>query len=169
VRANYDACRHTSDVLSVSFDFKMIKNFRMTPIGIIRSVYKTRDEVTESDRSEEISSIEVFKEYEAGLSDIEGFSHIIVVTWMHRSHFHGLKVKPLHFPEVLRGVFATRHPDRPNPIGLSVVQLLECRGNVLKVRGLDMLDGTPVIDIKPYLKSDRKDGGTHGWLTNRNI
>lgn len=147
----------------------MKEYFRIEPIGVIHCAYKTRDEVTKSDKREKISSIELLKEFEEGLSDIDGFSHIIVVSWMHKSHFRGLKVKPLHFPEELRGVFATRHPDRPNPIGLAVVQLLERKGNILRVRGLDMLDGTPVIDIKPYLETDRKDGGTLGWLTNRNI
>lgn len=147
----------------------MKEDFRIKPIGIIHCAFKTRDEVTKRDKREKISSIELFKEFEEGLSDIDGFSHIIVVSWLHQSHFRGLKVRPLHFPEELRGVFATRHPDRPNPIGLSVVQLLERRANILEVKGLDMIDGTPVIDIKPYLESDRRDGGTLGWLTDRDI
>ena len=146
-----------------------MKSLQIKPIGVVHSRFKTRDEVTRSERDREISSIEIFKEYEEGLSDIGGFSYIIVVSWLHKSDFRGLKVKPLHFPEELRGVFATRHPDRPNPIGLSVVQLVEQRNNVLRVRGLDMLDGTPVIDIKPYIESDRKEDVEFGWLTGRGI
>ncbi len=146
-----------------------MKNFQIKPIGVVHSGFKTRDEVTRSERDQEISSIEIFKEYEDGLKDIGGFSHVIVVSWMHKSDFHGLVVKPLHFPEGLRGVFATRHPDRPNPIGLSVVELIEHSNNVLRVRGLDMLDGTPVIDVKPYLKSDTKDNVTYGWLADRSV
>jgi len=146
-----------------------VKIFHIKPIGVIHSRFKTRDEVTRSERDREMSSIEIYREYEEGLSDIGGFSHIIVVSWLHKSDFRGLKVKPIHFPEELRGVFATRHPDRPNPIGLSVVELVEQSNNVLRVRGLDMLDGTPVIDIKPYVKSDRKDGVANGWLADRNV
>ena len=146
-----------------------MKSFHIKPIGVVHSRFKTRDEVTRSERDREMSSIEIYREYEEGLSDIGGFSHIIVVSWLHKSDFRGLKVKPIHFPEELRGVFATRHPDRPNPIGLSVVELVEQSNNVLRVRGLDMLDGTPVIDIKPYVKSDRKDGVANGWLADRNV
>ena len=143
--------------------------YRIKPIGIVHCSFKTRDEVTGSKRTENNAEIELFREYEEGLSDIDGFSHIILVWWMHKSHYRNLKVKPLHFPEELRGVFATRHPDRPNPIGLTVVQLLERKGNILKVKGVDMIDGTPLIDIKPYLESDRKDVGRIGWLTGRNV
>jgi tRNA-Thr(GGU) m(6)t(6)A37 methyltransferase TsaA len=144
-------------------------NFRLKPIGMVHSMYKTRDEVTRSKKSDVISRIELYKEYEEGLCDIEGFSHIIVVSWMHESAFRGLKVKPIHFPEESRGVFATRHPDRPNAIGLSVVELVKRKDNILEVKGLDMLDRTPVIDIKPYLGSDRKDDARLGWLTGRSI
>lgn len=147
----------------------MQDDFKLKPIGVIHSVYKTRDEVTRSKRGDVISRIELFKEYEEGLCDVEGFSHIIVVAWMHQSDFRRLKVKPLHFPEESRGVFATRHPDRPNPIGLSVVELVARKGNVLEVKGLDMLEGTPVIDIKPYTEGDRKAVARLGWLTDRGI
>ena len=147
----------------------MHDHFKLKPIGIIHSVYKTRDEVTRSKRSDVISRIELYEEYGEGLCDIDGFSHIVVVSWMHESDFRGLKVKPLHFPEESRGVFATRHPDRPNPIGLSVVELVARKDNILEVKGLDMLDRTPVIDIKPYIKSDRKDEPRLGWLTDRGI
>jgi tRNA-Thr(GGU) m(6)t(6)A37 methyltransferase TsaA len=147
----------------------MQDDFRLKPIGVIHSLYKTRDEVTGSKRGDVISTIELFKEYEEGLCDIDGFSHIIVITWLHRSEFRGLKVKPLHFPGELRGVFATRHPDRPNPIGLSAVQLIARKGNVLEVKGLDMLEGTPVIDIKPYTAGDRKADTRLGWLADRGI
>ena len=147
----------------------MKESYRIKPIGIIHCSFKTRDEITGSKMTEKIGEVELFREYEEGLSDIDGFSHIILVWWMHRSNYRNLKVKPLHFPEELRGVFATRHPDRPNPIGLTTVQLLERKGNILRVKGIDMIDGTPLIDIKPYLESDRKDDGRLGWLTGRNV
>jgi formylmethanofuran dehydrogenase subunit E len=147
----------------------MQDEFKLMPIGVIHSVYRTRDEVTRSKRGDVMSSIELFKEYEEGLCDVDGFSHIIVVTWMHQSDFRGLRVKPLHFPGESRGVFATRHPDRPNPIGLSVVELVARKDNVLEVMGLDMVEGTPVIDIKPYTEGDRKAETRLGWLKDRRI
>lgn len=115
------------------------------------------------DCSSVMGEIEIFKEYEKGLKDLEGFSHLIVLWLFHLSEGCSLIVKPLHF-EGRRGVFSTRHPDRPNPIGFSVVELLERRGNVLKVKGIDAVDGTPVLDIKPYLSLDRKDVVRGGWL-----
>ena len=107
--------------------------------------------------------IEVFPEYESGLKDIDDFSHLIVLWLFHTSKGYSLIVKPL-FYEGRRGVFATRHPDRPNPIGLSVVELLKRRGNVLEVRGLDAIDGTPVLDIKPYVSFDSVENSRGGWL-----
>ncbi len=83
---------------------------------------------------------------------------------MHKSHFKSLKVSPIYFPEIPRGVFATRHPDRPNPIGITAVELVERKNNILKVKGIDMLDKTPVIDIKPYTLGDIKESVITGWL-----
>jgi len=120
---------------------------RLRPIGIVHSPFK---HVWNVPRESEfiVGEIEVFEEYELGLEGIVGVSHLIILWVFHKSQGCSLRVKPLHHEDI-RGVFATRHPDRPNPIGFTVVKLLERRGRVLKVRGVDMVDGTPVVDIKP--------------------
>jgi tRNA-Thr(GGU) m(6)t(6)A37 methyltransferase TsaA len=108
--------------------------------------------------------VEVFEEYRQGLEDLEGFSHVILIFHFHRSEGYRLKVVPF-MDRVERGVFATRAPKRPNPIGLSVVALDRVEGGVLHVRNVDMLDGTPLLDIKPYVPEF--DGHTDvktGWL-----
>ncbi len=139
--------------------------YEVKPIGVVHSRFKTREEDIYSTLDENIGEIEIFKEYAEGLSDLEGCSHIIVIFWLHKSNFTSLKVRPLHHPEKLRGVFATRSPDRPNPLGMSVVRLIEHKGNVLKVKGMDMLDGTPVLDIKPYTKREKIDTAECGWVS----
>ncbi len=138
---------------------------RVKPIGVVRSSLRTREEVIRSKIEENVAEIEVFEEWKEGLEDLDGFSHIIVVFWMHKSSFRSLLVRPVYHPERQRGVFATRHPDRPNPIGLTAVELLKRDNNVLTVKGVDMIDGTPVLDIKPYTRRDMKDGVKFGWLT----
>jgi len=120
-------------------------------IGIIHTPFKTREETPiQPFRSKAIGQVEVFKEYEEGLTDIEGFSHIILLYNFHKSEGYSLMVKPF-LDDKLKGLFATRAPKRPNQIGLSVVRLLIREENVLFVEGIDVLDGTPLIDIKPYV------------------
>lgn len=143
----------------------MKKFYKVKPIGIVHFKLKTREELINSKIDENIGEIEIFKEYKKGLCDIDGFSHIAVIFWMHKSSFQSLKVRPIFHPDKLRGVFATRHPDRPNPIGLTIVELLERKGNILKVKGVDMIDGTMVVDIKPYTKSCQKVATKFGWLS----
>ncbi len=142
----------------------MNNSYKVKPIGIVHSSFKTGKEVINSKTNENVGEIEIFKEYEDGLSDLGGFSHIVVIFWMHKSSFRSLKVQPIYHPEKLRGVFATRHPDRPNPLGITIVELLERKGNILKVKGVDMIDGTPILDIKPYTKRDQKVPAEFGWL-----
>ena len=120
-------------------------------IGVIHSSYKTPAECPrQASKSVQIAEIEVFEEYAGGLKDIDGFSHIVVLYWLHKSQGHSLLVvtpwdaKP-------HGFFTTRSPRRPNPIGLSVVELIERKGNILRVKGIDACDGTPLLDIKPYV------------------
>ncbi len=120
---------------------------RLKSIGIVHSPFKRVKDIPRECGSI-VGEIEVFKEYEQGLEGVDRVSHLIILWLFHESKGYSLRVKPLHHEEV-RGVFATRHPDRPNPIGFTVVELLERRGNVLRVSGVDMVDGTPVIDIKP--------------------
>lgn len=124
---------------------------KIKPIGIIHSPFKSKQETPiQPFRSKAVGEIEVFKEYERGLDDIEGFSHLILIYKFHRSRGFSLKVKPI-MDDRLRGLFATRAPRRPNQIGLSVVKLIRRRGNILFVNGIDVIDGTPLLDIKPYV------------------
>lgn len=110
-----------------------------------------------------MGEIEVFPAFARGLDGLEGFSHIIVIFHFHRAGGAKLQVVPPGRSEP-RGVFATRSPHRPNPLGLSVLKLLGRDGRVLRVSGLDLIDGTPVLDIKPYTGRDRKSRIRTGWL-----
>lgn len=121
------------------------------PIGVIHSPFKDKKEApTNPSESKAVGKIEVFKKYKDGLYDIEGFSHLILIFKFHKSRGYRLKVKPF-LDDKLRGLFATRYPRRPNQIGLTVVKLLKRRGNVLFVKGIDIIDGAPLLDIKPYV------------------
>jgi formylmethanofuran dehydrogenase subunit E len=136
---------------------------QLKPIGAIHSPYKDRRGCPPQGR-EEIGWIEVFEEYAQGLKDIGGFSHLILLYWLHSAKDYSLLVKTPWNPE-RHGVFATRSPNRPNPIGFSVVELMEIIGNRLKVKGLDALEGTPLLDIKPYLPEiDAKSKIRIGWV-----
>jgi tRNA-Thr(GGU) m(6)t(6)A37 methyltransferase TsaA len=121
---------------------------RIEVIGIIRSPYKTTEKAPHQGK-DEVFEIEVKEEYGKGLSNIEEYSHLHIFYYLHESHgFSLLTVTPWSSEE--RGIFSTRSPNRPTPIGYSVVELIERKGNTLTVKGLDAIDGTPVIDIKPY-------------------
>lgn len=111
--------------------------------------------------------IEVFPEFEEGLSDVEAFSHLIILYVFDRAKQAELKVTP-YLDTQQRGLFACRAPARPNPIGLTVVRLREKRGRTLHVEGVDMLDGSPLLDIKPYVPDfDSIPHATRGWLADR--
>ena len=122
----------------------------LKPIGTVRSSLKERER-----RSAKIvvADIILAPEYEEGLENLEDFSHIVVIFYFHKTNKPApLKVHPKYRTEPTPvGVFASRSPDRPNPLGKTTVKLLERRGNILKVQGLDAIDGTPVVDIKPYI------------------
>ena len=137
----------------------------MRPVGYVHSPYKNKDQVPKGPgtKHEAEGTLEVLPEYEAGLLDIEGFSHLYVVWVFDRSEGFELTGTP---PTDNRphGVFATRSPFRPNPIALTTVELVRREGPRLHVRGLDMLDGTPILDIKPYLSSIPKERLRRGWL-----
>jgi tRNA-Thr(GGU) m(6)t(6)A37 methyltransferase TsaA len=136
----------------------------MRPIGVVHTPFAEGDEIPiQPAFSQAAGQVELDAAYAEGLQDLEGFSHIILIYALHRSEGFALRVKPFLDREE-RGVFATRYPRRPNPIGLSVVRLVARRGNLLEIAGADMLDGTPLLDIKPYVPEfDRVDGGTAGW------
>jgi tRNA-Thr(GGU) m(6)t(6)A37 methyltransferase TsaA len=109
---------------------------------------------------------EIFPEYAEGLKDIEGFSHLILLYHFHRSTTSSLVVRP-YLDDEDRGVFATRHPCRPNPIGLSIVRLIRREGVLLFLEDVDILDGTPLLDIKPYFPQyDVPEGARAGWAEN---
>ncbi|ADP76913.1 protein of unknown function UPF0066 [Methanothermus fervidus DSM 2088] len=116
------------------------------PIGIVKSQYNKRKEAPrQGRRSENKSIIKIFKKYRDGLKGIEKYKYLIVLYWMDRGNRDVLVVKR-------GGVFATRSPDRPNPIGMCLVKLEKVEGNKLIVKWLDALNGSPIIDIKPYFK-----------------
>ena len=136
------------------------------PIGIIHSPFKTKDDCPIQPLYAEKArgTIEVRPEFAAGLKDIEGFSHIHLIYWLDRAGEVKL-VRPTFLDDREHGVFASRHPCRPNPLGLSIVRLTGRRGNVLEVEGIDVLDQTPLLDIKPYVPTfDRIDGAAEGWM-----
>lgn len=121
------------------------------PIGFIRSPYRERGDAPRQGRlSDTVSEIVIDPAYEEGLFRVGEKTHLFVLCWFDRADRERLRVTPPKNP-VEHGVFATRSPDRPNPVSISVVDLLGIKGCVLSVRGLDALDGTPVIDIKPFV------------------
>ena len=139
-------------------------------IGVIRSPYREqKDAPCQGRHARDESTLEVFEEYESALRDIEQCSHLIVLYWQDKANRSTLQTRTPWGPEI-HGVFATRSPNRPNPIGFCVVELLERNGRLLRVRGLDALDGSPLVDIKPY--SPQIDSVPHariGWHKKRDI
>jgi tRNA-Thr(GGU) m(6)t(6)A37 methyltransferase TsaA len=139
--------------------------FEMRPIGFVRSPYSETSQIPKGcgAKHEAEGVLEILPEFEEGLTDIEGFSHLFVIWAFHKAEGFALLGKP-PTDDRPHGVFATRSPRRPNPIGLTVVELLRRDGARLHVRGVDMLDGTPILDIKPYLSSVTVDKLRRGWL-----
>jgi len=136
------------------------------PIGIIHSPFKEpKGTPIQPAAAKGIGGkVEVLSEYAEGLKDVEGFSHIILVCHFHLSGKPSLKVKPFMDTQ-MRGVFATRAPSRPNPIGISIVRLVKIEENILHVQDVDIVDGTPLLDIKPYVgEFDENEVCEIGWL-----
>lgn len=134
-------------------------------IGRVKSSYTDTKQIPKGVgvKHEAEGTLEILPEFELGLTDIEGFSHIFVLWMFHQSEgFELLGTPPIDNKP--HGVFATRSPRRPNPIGLTVVELLARDGHNLRVRGVDMLDGTPILDIKPYLSSIPDEKLKRGWI-----
>ena len=142
-----------------------MSTFSMQPIGYVGSPYKNAREVPRGLGTQHSAEgvLEIKPEFELGLTDIEGFSHLFVIWAFHRTEGFNLVATPPS-DDRPHGVFATRSPQRPNPIGLTVVELLYREGPVLRVRGVDMLEGTPILDIKPYLSSVPPERLRRGWL-----
>lgn len=128
----------------------MKQTYQVKPIGVIRSPYKNlRETPRQGKLCETLCEIEVYPEYVEGLEGIEAYRHLIILYWMHRSRRDKVRARPPN-AERERGVFSTRSPDRPNPIGLCLTELVAVEDNRLKVRWLDALDGSPLLDVKPY-------------------
>ncbi len=145
---------------------------KLKPIGIVHSPFKKKEDIEAEkfahpqgfDSIE--GELEIFKEYEPGLKDTEGFSHLIVIFAFHESEGYRLHTKPF-LDDTLRGLFSTRSPHRPNPIGLTVVKVVARKGNMLHVKGIDMIEGTPILDLKPYTPRDQKPSIKCGWLEDK--
>ncbi len=139
---------------------------RFEPIGVIHTPFRTKEGMPiQPGGAQGIQGHIVLKEaFAAGLKDLEGFSHIIVIYYFHQSSGFDLLTTPF-LDQQARGVFATRAPKRPNAIGLSVVRLLEIANNIVHVENVDMLDETPLLDIKPYVPDfDVHKAEKTGWL-----
>lgn len=143
----------------------MRSKVEFTPIGVVRSEHicaeRTPIQPVFARKCE--GRIEVFPEFVEGLRDLDGFSHIHLIYHLDRADPPKLIVKPF-LQDTERGIFATRYPARPNPIGLSVVELLRVEGHILHFRGADILDGSPLLDIKPFTaKFDHIESTSNGW------
>ena len=141
-------------------------NWEITPIGIIHSPFKSKDDCPSQGALQPDGKgiIEVFTEYVEGLQDIESFSHIMLLYVLDRAGEIKL-VRPTFLDDRAHGIFASRHPCRPNGLGISIVKLLKHNGNKLEVSGIDILDGTPLVDIKPYIpRFDYFPEANNGWV-----
>ncbi len=136
------------------------------PIGVIRTSFQSKDTIPiQSSKSDTIGEVEVFPDYSEGLESLDGFSHAILLYWFHKAQKFRLKVTP-YLDTKERGLFSTRAPSRPNPIGLSIVRIIQIEGNIVNFEGADMLNETPLIDIKPFVPEfDNREDATSGWLT----
>lgn len=142
-------------------------NFK--PIGIVHSSFKeARGTPIQPKAGKGIEgTVEVFTEFADGLADLDGFSHIILICYFHLAQNYKLKVIP-YMDDQQRGIFSTRTPSRPNPIGISVVRLNRIENNILYIQDVDIVDGTPLLDIKPYVPEfDSKEDIKIGWLEKR--
>ncbi|HEX4986772.1 MAG TPA: tRNA (N6-threonylcarbamoyladenosine(37)-N6)-methyltransferase TrmO [Burkholderiales bacterium] len=147
----------------------MRQGIQVRPIGVIRSEFKSKAgmPIQTASAPDVAGELEVFEEFAAGLRDLDGFEYLILVTHMHLAAEEQLEVVPF-LDTVSRGVFATRSPNRPNRICLSIVRLLSIDGRRLRFTGNDMVDGTPVIDVKPYVPAfDVRATDRIGWFSER--
>jgi tRNA-Thr(GGU) m(6)t(6)A37 methyltransferase TsaA len=143
-----------------------MKEIIYKPIGVIHSPFKLPQDVPiQSAAAKGVAgSVEVFQEYVEGLMDVEGFSHLILVYHFHLAQPYSLLVTPF-IDKKLHGVLATRAPSRPNPIGVSIVRLTKVERNLLDIQDVDIIDGTPLLDIKPFVpKFDQRKAERIGWL-----
>jgi tRNA-Thr(GGU) m(6)t(6)A37 methyltransferase TsaA len=142
-----------------------IVSFKVSPIGLIHTPFKPGENAPIQPAFSDVEGEAViFSEFVDGLHSLEGFSHIILVYWFHKAKSPKLKVQP-YLDQTEHGLFATRAPSRPNPIGISVVELIRIDEDKIVFKGADMLDGTPLLDIKPYVPGfDGVSDARVGWL-----
>ena len=143
--------------------------FRIRAVGVIHTGHATKEEtpIQGAFHQDAIGTVELFPEFSAGLKDIEMFSHLILIYHFDRAGKVELVREPF-LDDTPHGIFATRHPCRPNGLGISTVRLLRREGNLLQVSGIDVLDGTPLIDLKPYVpRFDCYPDASEGWLTGK--
>jgi len=141
-----------------------MQTLKIKPIGTAHTPFTEPRDVVRARYAK--GTIEINPEYAKGLKDIDGFSHLYVL-WLFNKSKKDYKLQFCPFRESIpppRGLFATRSPHRINPIGLTIVRLIKREGNILHVKGVDMVEGTPVLDIKPYTRRDRKSSVSNGWL-----
>jgi len=144
----------------------------LKPIGRIHSPFKNKQDIAPekfaagTDFAPIEGELEIDEKFSEGLTDLEDFSHVIVIFGFHKSEGFKLLVTPPH-SQSPRGVFATRSPHRPNPIGMTILKIIERKKNILHVSGMDMIEGTPILDIKPYTHRDQKEQIEIGWLKDR--
>lgn len=146
-----------------------MESINYKPIGYIRSPFvDTKGTPIQPSAAKDIEGrVELLPEYADGLEDLEGFSHLILIYHFHAAGKCSLKVKPF-LDDAVHGVFATRAPSRPNDIGLSIVRLEKIEGNILYLKDVDIIDGTPLLDIKPYVPDfDMRSETRTGWLEDR--
>ncbi len=124
--------------------------YKIVPIGYIKSKFKSRDEAPKQGfLTEEVSEIVIYDEFKRGLVGLDNYKYLIILYWMHKAK------RDVLFSEIKnRGIFATRSPDRPNPIGFAIVKVLSIEKNIIRVKYLDAIDGTPVVDIKPLAEEE---------------
>lgn len=147
----------------------IMESIAYKPIGLIHSPFQSIEgiPIQASSAKNTEGTIEIFPEYTRGLKDLDQFSHLILIYHLHLSEGYELEVRPF-LDSQERGVFACRAPSRPNPIGVSTVRLKGIEGSMLQIADLDIVDGTPLLDIKPYVPSfDERQNVRIGWLENR--
>ena len=143
-----------------------MNEIKYKPIGVIHSSFKEPKGVPIQPAAAQgiDGTVELFPEYTEGLKDVEGFSHLILIYHFHLSKESPLKVKP-YMDNKVHGVFAMRGPSRPNSIGISIVRLVRVEGNILHIQDIDIVDGTPLLDIKPYVPEfDIREVEKTGWI-----